>query len=555
MAEIDKARPVRKNAPDQKLGFAGEGRGQSQARPDSHAAVPHMDSYKLLIVDDEQEVHTLTRLVLKNYEFEGRGLQLLSAYSGVGARQVLRDHPDTAVILLDVVMETEDSGLQLVRHIREELKNNKVRIILRTGQPGQAPELEVVAQYDINDYKAKTELTSQKLFTTVTSALRSWRDIQTIDRSRVGLRRVIDSSGPLFEGHSLKRFATGVLEELMTLAAPQDAAKEEDADRTRAAGDSQISGLVAFSREGEFIIEACRGKYAGFQGRPVSTVVRDAAANMVSRAGRMGCEFFFNNSFVSCIRGDDGNQILFLVRGGRHGIALDRDLIRIYMANVAMAYHNVNLGAEIIETQKEIIHTLGEVVETRSKETANHVLRVGKMAELLALRCGLSEEEATVLRVAAPMHDVGKVGIPDAILNKPGSLSAEEYETIKTHTTIGWEILGKSDRRIIKSAALVAHQHHEHWDGNGYPQGLQGDDIHIFGRIVAIVDVFDAVINKRCYRDAKELSDVVGMLRYGRGGHFDPELVDVFLAHLTEFVGIVKAHPDHEEPRAEEGTG
>ena len=305
----------------------------------------------------------------------------------------------------------------------------------------------------------------------------------------------------------------------------------------------------------DFIISAGRGKYAGYQGRPVDNVVEESTWNMVSRAGRMGCEFFFNNSFVSCIRGDDGRQVLFLVRGEKYAMHMDRDLIRLYMANVAMAFHNVNLSMEIIETQKEIIHTLGEVVETRSKETANHVLRVGKMAQLLAQRAGLSEEESTVLRVAAPMHDVGKVGIPDAVLNKPGKLTKQEYEIIKTHTTIGGEILGKSERRIIKSAAVVALQHHEHWDGGGYPQGLAQKEIHIFGRITAIVDVFDAVINKRCYREAKELADVVAMLRYGRGSHFDPELVDLFLAHLTEFVNIVIAHPDEDRPQAMETFG
>ncbi len=154
--------------------------------------------FKLLIVDDEEEVHLLTRLVLKNYEFEGRGLNMLSAYSGAGARQVLRDNADVAIILLDVVREREDSGLRLVRHIREEMANRHVRIILRTGQPGQAPEQEVVSQYDINDYKAKTELTAQKLFTTVTSALRSWRDIQTISNRNqgflVGFKQAITGS-------------------------------------------------------------------------------------------------------------------------------------------------------------------------------------------------------------------------------------------------------------------------------------------------------------------------------------------------------------------------
>jgi response regulator RpfG family c-di-GMP phosphodiesterase len=521
---------------DKMLVFAAEEQGGLESPEfDLAAASP----YSLLIVDDEQEVHTMTRLVLKNYQFEGRGLHLLSAYSGVGARQVLRDHPGVAVILLDVVMEREDSGLKLVRYIREELGNHMVRIILRTGQPGQAPEMEVVAQYDINDYKAKTELTAQKLFTTVTSALRSWRDLQTIARSRRGLRRVIDASGPLFAGHATPPFCQGVLDNLLNLAGPEDIPGSLDSSHRA------MSGLVALGMGDELVIQAGRGQYAGYEGRLVDTVVRDTAGHMVSRAGRMGCEFFFNNSFVSCIKGDEGKRILFLVRGEKYGISLDKDLIRIYMAKVALAFHNMNLNQEMIETQKEIIHTLGEVVETRSKETANHVLRVGMMAQLLAAKAGLSDEDVQTIRVAAPMHDVGKVGIPDAILNKPGKLTAEEYEVIKTHAIIGHEILAKSSRRIIKAAAVVAHQHHEHWNGEGYPQGLQGKAIHIFGRITAIVDVFDAVINKRCYREPKELAEVVKILRTGRDTHFDPELVDIFLAHLTEFLSIVQAYPDH----------
>jgi len=483
--------------------------------------------WKLLIVDDEEEVHTLTRLVLRNFEFEGSGLHLLSSYSGVGARQVLRDNPDIAVVLLDVVMEREDSGLRLVKYIREELGNNMVRIILRTGQPGQAPEHEVVARYDINDYKAKTELTSRKLFTSVTSALRSWRDLRTIDKSRQGLRRVIEAGHALFNWQSGSQFAAGVLDQLVGLAAGEG-----------------MNGLVAFRDDGDFIISHGVGKFAPMEGRRVGDVVPGNTGAMVTKAKRHGSDFFFNNSFVSCIRGDYGQDILFLVRGDAGIPHMDRDLVRLFMGNVAMAFHNLNLGHEIIATQKEIIHTLGEVVETRSKETANHVLRVGKMAGLLARQAGLSEEEATILRMAAPMHDVGKVGIPDAVLNKPGPLDADEYDLIKTHTSIGWEILRKSKRRLMRSAAIVAHQHHEHWDGGGYPAGLVGEEIHIFARITALVDVFDAVINRRVYRQAKDLSEVVTILRDGRGTHFDPDLVDVFLAHLTEFTAIVQAHPD-----------
>ncbi len=516
------------------LSFAVADKSRSQPNVENSKSSPQEATWKLLIVDDEEEVHLLTCLVLRNYEFEDRGLTLLSAYSGAGARTVLRENPDIAIILLDVVMECEDSGLKLVHHIRQVMENRDIRIILRTGQPGQAPEYEVVKRYDINDYKAKTELTAQKLFTTITSALRSWRDIQFMATRNQGLQRVINASTSLFEWRSRNEFACSVLKQLVVLANGDDGNHCQE----------MYSGLFARRQDGNFLIDCGTGRFSTMRERRVADVVPDTTRAMVQRADRQGTDFFFNHSYVCCIRADNDEEILFLLKGRSELHPLDQDLIRIYMSTVAMAFHNVNLSLEIIETQKEIIHTLGEVVETRSKETANHVLRVGKMAQLLALRTGLDPEEAAILRLAAPMHDVGKVGIADAILHKPDRLSDEEYKVMKTHTTIGWEILGKSERRIMHSAALVAHQHHERWDGQGYPNGLAGEKIHIFGRITALVDVFDAVINKRVYREAKELIEVVALLRKGRGSHFDPELVDCFLANLTEFVGVVKDHPD-----------
>lgn len=530
----------RKHAPTDLLSFADRSPADRAATRQPGHPIKAGPDWKMLIVDDEQEVHQLTRLVLKNYEFEARGLHMLSAYSGGGARDVLREHPDVAVILLDVVMEQEDAGLRLIRYIREELNNHAVRIILRTGQPGQAPEQEVVSQYDINDYQAKTELTSQKLYTAVTSALRAWRDIQSLARKTKGLQRIIDSSPSLFEWHSRTEFVRGILKELVNLAGPDNGEQEGH------------EGLTARKMGGEFTILAGTGRFQTSVGRHLMEVVPETTRVFLKRAERHGSDCFHDDGYLNIIRADNDEEILFLLKSGPGTPPLEEDLIRIYMSGVAMAFHNVNLNLEIIDTQKEIIHTLGEVVETRSKETANHVLRVGKMAQLLAQRAGLDAEEAAILRLAAPMHDVGKVGIPDAVLNKPGALTGDEYTLMKTHTTIGGEILGKSRRRIMKSASLVARQHHERWDGLGYPAGLAGENIHIFGRIVALVDVFDAVINKRCYRDAKELGEVVAMLKQGRGTHFDPFLTDIFLANLTEFLGIVKEHPDREPAAVEE---
>ena len=145
--------------------------------------------WKVLVVDDEEEVHAVTKLVLADFSYENKGLLFLHAYSGREARDLIAEHPDTAIIFLDVVMEKNDAGLEVIRHIREELKNSFVRIILRTGQPGQAPAEKVIVEYDINDYKEKTELTAQKLFTTMVASLRSYRDILTIRPTARGWKR------------------------------------------------------------------------------------------------------------------------------------------------------------------------------------------------------------------------------------------------------------------------------------------------------------------------------------------------------------------------------
>jgi len=204
----------------------------------------------------------------------------------------------------------------------------------------------------------------------------------------------------------------------------------------------------------------------------------------------------------------------------------------------------VNLSEEIENTQKEIIYTMGEIGETRSKETGNHVKRVAQYSELLAQLYGLSNEESKKLKLASPMHDIGKVGIPDNILNKPGRHTIEEFEIMKTHAKLGFDMLNKSQRPIIKAAAIVAGQHHEKYDGSGYPKGLKANEIHIYGRITAIADVFDALGSKRVYKDAWELDKILKLFKDEKGKHFDPMLIDLFLDNLDQFLLIRDKYKD-----------
>ena len=203
-----------------------------------------------------------------------------------------------------------------------------------------------------------------------------------------------------------------------------------------------------------------------------------------------------------------------------------------------------NLNEEIQSTQKEIIYKMGEIGETRSKETGNHVKRVAEYSKLLAILSGIEEQQANILLVASPMHDIGKVGIPDSILKKPAKLTIEEFEIMKEHAMIGYNILKDSNREILKAAAIVAKEHHEKWDGTGYPFGLIGEEIHIYGRITAIADVFDALGSDRCYKNAWEDEKIFELFEKEKGKHFDPNLVDLFFRNIQQFKDIRDKYKD-----------
>ena len=198
----------------------------------------------------------------------------------------------------------------------------------------------------------------------------------------------------------------------------------------------------------------------------------------------------------------------------------------------------IELTKDIRDTQKEIIFTMGSIGEMRSKETGNHVKRVAEYTKLLALYSGLHEFDAEMLKQASPMHDIGKVGIPDAILNKPGRLIPEEMEIMKTHAQLGYDMLKHSDKKLLGIAAKIAHEHHEKYDGSGYPNALKGKNISFEGRVTAIADVFDALGSSRVYKKAWADEDIFKMFTEEKGKHFDPKLVDIFLENKEDFLAI-----------------
>lgn len=235
-----------------------------------------------------------------------------------------------------------------------------------------------------------------------------------------------------------------------------------------------------------------------------------------------------------------------------------RNLLEASLLNKAMSQQKQNLEEtvrirtqELQETQLEIVHRLAQAAEYRDNETGAHIVRLSHFAVVLGRACGMTETECDVLFHATPMHDVGKLGIPDHILLKPGKLDPEEFEIMKQHTVIGAQLLSNSHSPVLQMGELIALTHHEKWDGSGYPNRLRGEDIPLPGRICAIADVFDALSSKRCYKEAWPIEKTLAEIRASSGKHFDPHLVEIFNEMLPVILDIQRTHSDLEAPTLE----
>jgi putative two-component system response regulator len=195
-------------------------------------------------------------------------------------------------------------------------------------------------------------------------------------------------------------------------------------------------------------------------------------------------------------------------------------------------------------SREDTIERLSIAAEFRDDETASHIKRMSGYCGMLSRWAGLDADRSEMVRIASVMHDVGKIGIPDRVLQKPGKLTPDEYELMQQHPEFGFRILSSPNSELLTLAASIALTHHEKWDGSGYPRGLRGQEIPLEGRIAAVADVFDALITNRCYRKAFGLTEAITMMKEGRGSHFDPEILDLLLDHLSEILTMKKREED-----------
>ena len=201
---------------------------------------------------------------------------------------------------------------------------------------------------------------------------------------------------------------------------------------------------------------------------------------------------------------------------------------------------------QLKQAHVDLVERLGRAAEYKDTDTGEHIARMSQYSKVLALALGMNEQHAELLRQAAPMHDVGKIGIPDSILLKPGKLTPDEFAHMKEHAAIGAKILANSPSPLLQLAHVLAIEHHEKWDGTGYPNGLKGEEISIEGRIVAIADVFDALTSKRPYKEPWSIEQTLEHMQQQAGKHFDPQLVDLFISKIDAILAIKKAHQERD---------
>ena len=314
--------------------------------------------WKIAVIDDEPAVHDGTRFALSDYRLNGQGLEILSAYSATEGRDLMRKHTDVAVVLLDVIMETDTAGLNLVEFIRKELKNETVRIILRTGQPGQAPERRVIVDYDINDYKAKTELTADKLFTALTAALRSHQQLQRMVETRRGLEIIIEAASTLFDFKSMQRLAEGVLTQIASLL------------------NVDCAGILVV-REPQnahetFSVLAGSGCYSRLIGSDVSEIIDYDLKHLVEEAFARRHHEFSPRRSVLYIKTLSGREVVVVLEAARHLSSTDRALVEIFCSRLSIAFDNVILYEQLQRANTRLEERVA--ARTQDLTTANRRL-------------------------------------------------------------------------------------------------------------------------------------------------------------------------------------
>ncbi len=476
---------------EDELEFCDEEDGESGEPGEGSSSGASSKKWKLMIVDDDADVVQVTQFALKNFEFENKELEFVVANSGAEAKELIKEHPDTAVMLLDVVMEDDHAGLEVAKFVRNEANNQDTRIILRTGQPGLAPEKEVIINYDINDYKAKSELTSQKLFTTMISGLRAYKGIIALEKARDDLASLVDG---------LIRYSAAIID---------DRSKHTGGHSRRVA---QFTFALAEEVNNCQDIESL--KDVSFNQKEMRELWMSAWLHDIGKIGVP--EIVLDKEYkLSCIY----NKMTEI----KYRMALHKCYALIE-----------RLKDEVPADRLNHVMTETDADLTKLEEAAEFLDKVNRAEEFMTDEKLAQLEDIATWNQNSKNPDSGKIITEEEFHHlavRKGNLTEEEREAMSSHAIITKKVLDSIDfPEDFKGVQEYAHLHHEKLNGSGYPYGLKGDEIPIQAQILALVDIYDALTAEdRPYKKPYPPEKALQILGFEvKDGNLNPDLYALF---------------------------
>ena len=470
------------------------------------------EPWQVMIIDDDDSLHQTTKYALYGFTFLDSRITWIDAYSAQEAKDIVLKNPDIALIFLDVVMESDNAGLEFARWFREVGINEATRIILRTGQPDQAPEHQAIVEYDLHDYKTKTELTSEKLLTTTISALRSYRDLRIIEAARNGLQKIIGSMQYLFNLQSMRCYATGVL--------------------------MQINALIDFRRSGIICAQTVNPGKAIEILAEVGHFIhpRETIEQILYRAAELQSNIYESDYTVLALVDQHNRHFTIYLENRRRLTDTEIHLLSIFCSSISVGFGNIKFLDDFAYAHLHVANALADTTRHKQHHRLSRIARwMGDLAETLYHRqyepTHITPAFVEKIRTAAILYDARRHINPDFRIplptenTQPHNIDATKTTDDSPHDNISFVTYSTLVNQMISSC-------HERWDGNGYPEKRSGATIPVEARMAAITDVILANQDKGYSLDAQ-----IHALFAERGTRFDPEITDAaveLLQNATE---------------------
>lgn len=484
-------------------------------------------------MDGDSETHAVTAHALNRLVYRDRAVVIFESRSSSDARAVISVHPDIAVVIAGMALEGNSPALELIRWLRREKHNDQVQIILQTAGAVRESEELLAEEFELSDLQPKAECSDVRIRTSVIASLRTYAALAASRAQHADLRRISEASALVFRNSTIADFERAALTSLSSFLHGI-----ENTDR--------LFGVFASRPPTEVVprITTATGSFKHLEGQKLSQMLAPALYDRVLTHNYAKGHLSLGKLRVYAFRIRDGSEVYIILEDEAELSEWNRDLLEGFRLQLGVALDNYHLFHGMESAREDLVFALGEMAESRSEETWNHVKRVAEITHIIAQGLGMGEYESDQLRLAASLHDLGKLSIPEDILAKESHLSGTEFETMKSHALVGYEMLITSDRSLFRTAARIALEHHENWDGTGYPRSLKGEEINLYSRIVTVADVFDALGNRRSYKKPWNTSDILDFMRRETGRKFDPKVMEVFFARFEELNQIRTQLPD-----------